>query len=172
MFDDLRMGFIFNLMLLLAVAGMRCFVYSFFKQPGTEASFCFRQSFNLVNGCAAAHRKQLMQKRPSKWLDLHILYSNPFYVQNGSRDRDPQIPACYEGMTQSQITLERCFQGAHVGDTERNSEALPVSLQLLGARGKDGGAAWLNRLIAFQEHGLVMSIWGLVAEILQCLGSE
>ena len=103
---------------------------------------------------------------------IYIYYIQILYVQNGSRDRDPQIPACFEGMTQSQITLERCFQGAHVGDTERNSEALPVSLQLLGARGKDGGAAWLNRLIAFQEYGLVMSIWGLVAEILQCLGSE
>ena len=27
------------------------------------------------------------------------LYSHPLYVQNGSRDGDPQIPACFQGMT-------------------------------------------------------------------------
>ena len=69
-----RMGFIFNLMLLLEVAlcVVWCSACSVLKQPGTEASFYFHQSFNSANGCAEAHRKQL-SKRPSKWYILNYI---------------------------------------------------------------------------------------------------
>ena len=121
-FYDLHMGFVFNLVRLLAVTGffVLCLICLGAARDSGN-SFCFRHSFNSVNGCVEAHRKQLLQKRPSEKV-IWLIYRFDMFV----RFLDPWI-AIHKFLLVSKawfnLFFSRCFQA--VGDMERNSEALP-----------------------------------------------